>query len=212
MTSWESSNRFGANGPGDKTRTGTTRRPEVRLDPSTLFGTIPRFLLEQFLDGDPLDLILRCQIRRDEAAYLISPTRLHLKSAARCAHSGFKYSGKPPIETWLAGCIEQSIRDILEEDESGDRRGVPIEEAFHYEMLSEVIGFTPEASRAAHVAFNALPEEPRAAYFALSIHGLSIDEYSAKGGGPPDLIRSNAAEAVGTLMRYLPSPPSGDHN
>ena len=212
MTSWESSNRFGADGPSDPSRTGTTRKPEVHLDPRTFFGTIPRFLLEQFIDGDPLDLVLRCQLRRDETAYLISPTRLRLKSAARCAHSGFRYDGKPPIEKWLAGCIEQSIRDILEEDESGDRKGALVEDATHYELLSEEIGFTPEASRAAHVAFNALPDEPRAAYFALSIHGRSIDEFAAMGGGPPELIRSNVSKAVSTLIQFLPTPPAGEHN
>jgi hypothetical protein len=162
------------------------------------------------LDGDPLDLELRCERRRDELAYLMSRDRLLVKSAARCAHAGFSYRGEPPLKQWITDCIDLAVRDILTEDESAVRKNLPVERPTFYEMLSEAVGFTPTVSRAAHVAFNELDTGPRAAYFALSVQGRTLEEYTAAGGGSPETIRRDLSKALETLIGFLPSSREGD--
>ena len=203
MTSWKGSDRIGGHGASDPLHADSLREPELRIEGSSFFEDLPRQLLARILDGDPLDLELRCELRRDETCFLISVKRLYRKSAARIAHGGCRYTGKPPIEEWIGKCIDQSIRDILDEDESGDRRKLPIKVKAHYELLSEELGFTPELSRAAHVCFNLLEENCRAAYFALCVHGLSLEEYAAKVGETPKQIQKAVSEAAGVVLEFL---------
>ena len=208
----EGTNRLGGGGGDAFERAGTRREPRLQIDPRTFNGTIPRLLLSKLLDGDPLDLELRCDMRRDERCLLISRDRLFYKSVARCAHAGFSYDGTPPAEEWLAARIDQSMRDILEEDESQALKNLPIEVEADYEMLTVALGFSPEVSRAAHVAFNALDDESRGAYFALSVHGRTVEEYAAMGGGPPEIIQANLERAVEALVRCLPPDREGGAN
>ena len=212
MTGWKGSDRFGGRGPLDPTEASSLRKPELHISGLEFFQDMPRQLLARILDGDPLDLELRSEQRRDETCFLISPKRLYRKSAARVAHGGFRYEGTPPIEEWLGKCIDQSIRDILDEDESGDRKKLPIKVKEHYGALSEAIGFTPEISRAAHVSFNLLEQEQRAAYFALCVRGLTIEQYSERGGGTPEVIAKNIAIAANTIIQFLPDYPAPGMN
>ena len=203
MTSRENLSGKGGNDERGPRRSEVLREPRVRLDVRTFFGTVPTELMRQFLDGDPLDVEMRCELRSDELCYFIHPYRLYLKSVARCAYTGFRYHGEPPVGEWIAKCIDDAIEDILDEDERGASQGSPPLEDFHYELLADVAGLTQRAAREAYVAFNSLPDEARAAYFALSVHGRTIEEYAAMGGGPPDMIRSNVLMAVMTLFRFF---------
>jgi hypothetical protein len=201
-------------GPGegdgrDPRGSGTERKPRVRLDPRSFHGTPPRELLRRFLDDDPLDIELRCELRQSETCYLISPERLFFKAVARCAFAGFAYRGEPPVDEWIARRIDESIEDILEEDEEGAVQNLPIEEGFHYDALSEAVGFRPKVARRAHVAFNALPRVARAAWFAVVVHGRTAEEYAATERSTPDLVKSSVVQAVMTLLQFSRDAETG---
>jgi hypothetical protein len=155
------------------------------------------------LDGDPLDLELRCQQRKGQLAYLISRRRLFLRTVARCAHDGFGYDADSmPIESWITDRIDQSIREILDEDEFGLHHGAAIESPDHYALVIEHLGVEPETARAAHVAFNEQPEAVRETFFALAVRGSSVAEYSANGGGSAREIERYMKSAIDLLVRF----------
>jgi len=182
---------------------GTDSKPRIRLDPRTMTGTLPSLLIRELIDDDPLDLELRCRLRLESDGLLIARPRLFLRAAARCAHKGFSYdAGSDPIEPWINARIEDSIRDLLDEDLSFHRKNLPIEQPEHYSLLMEHLELTAEVARAAHVAFNRLPQEVRSAYFRIGIQGVHPESYSSNGGGSMDEIHAHILQAVNTLVQF----------
>ena len=166
-------------------------------------GTQPSILIGWLLDEDPLDLELRCRLRQEEAGLLISRPRMYLRAAARCAHKGFSYDAdSSPIEPWIAERIEDSIRDLLDEDQSFHRKNLPIDQPDHYGLLMEHLGLSAETARAAHVAFNGLPQAVRSVYFRIGIQGVHPEVYATNGGGSIEGIHSDILLAVNTLLQF----------
>ena len=178
-------------------------------------GKRPREILERLFDGDPLELGARCRSRLEESAYLLDLPRLHLRVLARIAHRGSHYRGDPPLAEWLSQRIEDSIHELLEEDRDAERQGllpqVPMDP--RYKFVSELLGMEPLLARRACVAFNVLPLEVRCAWFAIAVHGTSVNRYVAEGHGPPEKVKAQvklALTQMASATRPRPSEGGGD--
>jgi hypothetical protein len=124
----------------------------------------------RLLDGDPLGLKERSVERRDELAYLIASDRAYLRSAARVAFGACVYGVEPPVDAWIAKCIDQGFAGLLRDEQSEHRAGVPVpedEERYYYAIM-DLLDVSLEQARGVCISFNALPFEPRAAYFRFS--------------------------------------------
>lgn len=192
-----------------KERSGDPRAPELsvprrtrgeRLDPRSFFGKPPSQLLELMLDGDPLGLGRLAMDRCDELALMVSSGRLHARAVARAAYAGSRYRGQPPLEEWTAALVERALSEILEEDRHGARRGLPIVDEEDYRILTRRIELSPEAARAACVAFNDLPGPVRRSYFALSDGVRTVAEIAEAEGVSDAQVRGWVAEALRTLL------------
>lgn len=187
-----------------------TRVPGLRLDPTTLRGSDPDDVLVRLVEDDPLDLDIRCRRRRSELAFLISHARLVMRTAARVAYSGHDYEGVPPVEDWLVRCIDTSVREILDEDESGVLRESAVEYPEDYEALVHCFDFTPVQARAACVSFNGLEPTTREAFCALAIEGTALEQYAGLQGDSPAAIVPKLQLAVAALLGDREVPPDGD--
>lgn len=170
------------------------------MDPRSLTGTSPRELLTVLSDGDPLDLALRCLLRRDERGVLVAPRRLLVRTIARCAFKGTHYRPDVPIEAWIRERIDESLDELVEEDEWGDRKGLPVEDPAHYELLTEVLGCDPVLARAVHARFHRLPGPVRRAYFAVAVRGESPQEYAERARRTVEAVHSDVSRAVSLIL------------
>ncbi len=178
----------------------TSRRPRVRIDISTFYRAKPRDLLTRFLEGDPLDMELRCFRRRSQLAYLISSVRLVWRAAARAAYAGYSYRGDPPVDTWLEGRIDHSIRELLEEDEVGARKEQEVERPEDYEFVARALDVSPADARSACVAFNALDPDVRTTFFAVSVARTPIEDHAGHQGRDLVEVKTELGTALATLL------------
>jgi hypothetical protein len=184
---------------------GSTAFPgsEILHQPST------REVLRKILEGDPLGIAERSSLRLKERAILLDTARLTLRAMARAAYRARSYQGDPPLADWLTQRIEESMRDLIEEDRESERAGVPVgnDPEARFAFLSETIGVTPTIARRVCVVFNDLPDERRHAFWSMVIEGKSLNRYVAEGHGPPDQAKEHLKQAF--LALSLLEGPQG---
>jgi hypothetical protein len=165
----------------------------------------PKRVLSRLVDGDPLEIQARCKEHVYDQAWLLSVSRVHLRSVARIAHAAMRYRGEPALDAWLKERVEQSTLELLEEDLEEERVGIPPAEPWdpRYAFVSEALGIEPTLARRACVEFNLLPHEVRCAYFAVVVEGKTIHRHVAEGHGPPDQARSHLKLALRTLGKAI---------
>jgi hypothetical protein len=176
---------------------------EILHQPST------RDVLRKILEGDPLGIAERSSLRLKERAILLDTARLTLRAMARTAHRARAYQGDPALSDWLAQRIDESIRDLIEEDREGERAGAPIgdDPEDRFAFLTETIGVTPAMARRVCVVFNDLPDERRHAFWSMVIEGKSLNRYVAEGHGPPDQAKEHLKQAFLALSLLQGPPP-----
>lgn len=184
------------------------RAPSVRIDVATFFGARPRDLLARLLEDDPLDLELRCHQRRDQLAYVVARPRLHARSVARAAYAGSRYRGSPAPDPWLERIIDNSLRELLEEDESGQRRSLPVEHPEDFEPLASVLGVDPAGARGVCVAFNQLVPDARRAFFAVGIGNRRLEAFARCESRPLEAVEADFHTAVRTITGVAGTGPA----
>ena len=175
------------------------RAAQVLLQSEKPTGSV----MQDLLDGDPLELRARgCRLVRAQWR-VIDPDRLLPCSAARVAFQSRGYIGKTPFEQWLDLCIGEAVRDVLNTDEQEERDLVPMDgESFgHYAIMSELLGLPPEHARVAMLTFNRFPEPTRRVCFEVVVKGASLDALVERGLGSPDALSKRLKEALDRLSR-----------
>jgi hypothetical protein len=160
-----------------------------------------RVVLSRLIDGDPLEVEARCRERIIEQALMLALHRVHLRAVARIAHRAPRYRGTPGLDEWMKECIDEALRDLVNEDREEELSGLPPSEPWdpRYAFMSEAIGVEPSLARRACVEFNVLPHEVRRTYFAIGIEGRTIHRYVAEGHGPPSKIQEHLIRALRAL-------------
>jgi hypothetical protein len=176
---------------------------EILHQPST------REVLRKILEGDPLGIAERSSLRVKERALLLDISRLTLRAMARAAYRARAYQGDPALGDWLTERIEESIRDLIEEDREDERAGIPVgtDPEARFAFLTETIGVTPPIARRVCVVFNDLPDDRRHAFWSMVIEGKSLNRYVAEGHGPPEQAKEHLKQAF--LALSLLEGPQG---
>ncbi len=129
----------------------------------------PREILARLVEGDPLDLRARCELRVRSQAVLIDVHRLHLRTAAHVARHGREYKGSPPLEIWLAEKIRHATRELLQEEAeraaSGEIPEAPEDDRLL--LIADTLGIDTGVIGRGCVAFNRARYEVRAAFYGL---------------------------------------------
>ncbi len=182
--------------------------PRVRIDISTFFRSAPSDLLPRLYDDDPLDLRLRCFARRNQLAYLISKPRLFNRALSRTAYAGYSYRGTPPVDAWLEARIDHSIRELLEEDDAGERRNLAVERPAHYAVVGDLFGMEPNEARSSCVAFNALAPDVRRSFFAIAVLGATAQDFARREGRVAESVERDVERALAALIHSLSAKTS----
>jgi len=134
-----------------------------------LAGRSPREVLARLVDGDPLDLRPRCELRVRSQAVLLDIHRLHLRTAAHVARHGPNYNGTPPIDVWIAERIRKAAQELLQEDAELAASGAIPEppEDERLLLVANTLGMDPALMGRACAAFNRAPYDARAAFQGL---------------------------------------------
>jgi DNA-directed RNA polymerase specialized sigma24 family protein len=167
-----------------------------------LAGASPREVLARLLNGDPLDVRRAVARRLRERAYLFDADRVHLGAVARCARFALRYRGQPELDAWLADIVDQTLLDLLREEQIGERSNAPTPEDDRsvYADLARPLGLEPTAMRAACAAFNREGEPERRAFYALVIEGRSLDELARENREPATDIARRARRALEAVL------------
>lgn len=176
-----------------------------------LRGRSPREILARLVDGDPLEIEARCRERIETLAFLVDPSRTHVRAVARVARAAVRWTGETPLAELLQERIDFSIRELVAEDREEERGGVPPSEPWdpRYTFVSEILGIEPALGRRACIAFNSLPERVRCTYYAIAVLGMSVNRRTAQGYGPPERVKAEVEMAVQTISSAIGRPPGG---
>jgi hypothetical protein len=159
--------------------------------------------LLRLAEGDPLEIGARCDEHLREQALLLEPARLHLRAMARTAYAAFGYSGVPKLDEWLASCIRNSARELLDEDLEEQRAGIPAQDgpAAREGFLHGLLGMEPTLARAASVEFNRLPAEVRRIGWDVLVERRTLDECVGNGSGSRAAVQASLRQVLQALGR-----------
>jgi len=200
-------------GNPDPQSEGRRQRPDAagaRI-PEILRGASPSEVLRKIFDGDPLELLPRCEENLREQAILLDPSRLHLRAIARVAHAARRYDGAGGLDVWLRGQIERCVHELTEEDREFERQGLPAagNSQARYAFVADVLGVETALARRACVAFNALPLQVRSVWFAMVVDGKSLHQCVAEGAGSTEQVLSRLRTAFVAIEESTREGESG---
>lgn len=175
-------------------------------------GGSAREILSRIVQGDPLSLRDQVARRMRDAAYLLDADRVHLRSLARCARAAVRYRGRPELCEWLAAIVDESMDELVREDQEAARSSTPDVGAHPgaFCALARPLGLEPEAMRSACVLFNRLPMPERRAFFDLVIEGRSLDSVAHDSGEGATEIARRARRALDVLLSVQTKKPNAE--
>jgi DNA-directed RNA polymerase specialized sigma24 family protein len=168
-------------------------------------GASPREILAKLCDGDPLEIGSRVSEHLRESAVLVDVRRAVSRAAARIAHAGMRYRGRPELGVFLKQTIEQGVEELIEDEGEEERARLPIDDApgAHHLFLWKLLGIEPALARRASIAFNRQPVEVRRAFLDVAGWGTSIREHASRTGATDERVRellSAALRAMGAAI------------
>ena len=128
-------------------------------------------VLARIVPGDPLGLRVAVAGRMRERALLLDVDRATVRALALVAARGVRYRGRPRLDLWLAGRIEEVIDGLLAEESDGQQ-----ETAAEVRALSARLGLSPAVVIRGRARFHALDFDVRDAFVRLVLEAHSIDE------------------------------------
>jgi len=183
---------------------GDARVPERRYWPNFLRGE-PQEIHARMLENDPLRLRERCAVRLRERWLLIEPDRAFLRAAARVALSVALEDPPADLELWALERIDQALEQILEADRQAELAGDPLdEEQRMFPLLTDGLLVDRERVRAVGLAFHALDELARRAFFELMIEGREVQEVLDSGPWDANQLHDRLTSALRVLGFVLP--------
>jgi hypothetical protein len=161
----------------------------------------PREVLARLIDGDPLDLVERCQQRLERQALLLELKRLHLRSAARVARRAAEYNGTPELDVWLGEVIRRSLKELIAEDvaalASNALTGPTSDERIL--AIAQFLGIEPALALRGCTTFNQAPYETRCAFHAIVMGGVSVADWCRENQMPETKAKSHIRRALRLL-------------
>ncbi|MEQ1892027.1 MAG: hypothetical protein ABL998_05750 [Planctomycetota bacterium] len=153
---------------------GDAQTPERRYWPNFLRGE-PREIHARLLENDPLRLRERCAVRLRARWILIEPDRAFARSAACAALCAAQDQPPPDLEKWAIACIDKAFEQILASDRAAELAGdPPDEEQRTFPLLTDCLMVAPERVRSVALAFQALEDPVRRAFFELLVEGREV--------------------------------------
>lgn len=168
-----------------------------------LRGASSREILQGLWREDPLGIGDLCLVRLVRRALLLDATRTTTYAMARVAADAWRFDGGS-VDEYLAGCVEQAIEELLDDDRNLDADGVPVDADSepHYRFLADALELPPMLGRKACVIFNSMPIEQRRLMWAILVEGRTFAEHAAATGSTPEKVKQyfkEAAMLIGTL-------------
>lgn len=162
----------------------------------------PREVLARISDGDPLGLRARIAEALRVRCLLLDADRVHLRALALCAREAPRYRGRPALDAWLGDQVERALEERLAEEarllgEPAPARSDPAGAFAHFAIP---LGLAPEEVRRGCARFNRLPQESRAAFFALVLERGSLDELARGGDAGATELARRARRALLALL------------
>jgi len=144
-----------------------------------LAGKSPREILARLVEGDPLGLRARCELRVRSQAVLLEVHGLHLRSAAHVARHAPGYAGAPSIDVWLGEKVRRAAQELLQEAAELVAAGAIPEPPEDERLLAiaDAFGIAPESLGRGCVAFNRAPYEARAAFHGIVLEGHALETW-----------------------------------
>jgi hypothetical protein len=173
--------------------------------PSFLRGNAAEVLAHLTQGGDPLRLVERSAMRLRQRWILLDPDRVYYRALGVCADAAPCEEPTKDLEAWAIAKIDLAIEQLVREDREAEAAnpGVPPEGAgtgeLYFPLLTDCFMIDDELSRAASVAFNALPPEPRRALFELLVEGRKVTECVEGGPWNHDALKAAVRTAISTL-------------
>ncbi len=163
----------------------------------------------RLLAGDPLSLRSRACVRLRNQHRILAPQRLIRQTAARVEFRGCSWTGKPPLDVWIARCVNEAILDCLEADDEDERDRVAITElnAPSYAVMRELLGHETPLTRLAMLTFNRLPPAVRQVCFRTIVCGDSLDRCVRDGLGDLESLKRRSARGLRALSDLVPGRP-----
>jgi len=154
--------------------------------PSFLVGESVAEVHARLLDCDPLRLREATARRLRERWLLLDPDRLFHRALAVCAIGAVHGERPDGSSVWIRQHVDLAIEQLLRADREAELSHPELldEEATSFPLLTECLMLEPELVRAASVAFNALEDTPRRAFFELLVEGKDLGPCIE--GGPWD--------------------------
>jgi hypothetical protein len=168
-------------------------------------------LMEDLLDGDPLELRVRGVHRLAAQSRVLHPHFLWRQSAARVA---FRVrAGGPPragrAAAFLERCIGEAIADLLAAYTDQELAGDPLDphDAIEFGMMGELLGLPMEHWRIATLTQNRLEPGVRRVAFEVLVNGARLEALSQKGLGNPVKLREQLRRALEAFAAVVPGQP-----
>ncbi len=181
-------------------RTGSS---EVGALLSLLTTGTPREVLARIVPGDPLDLRRRVALRLRSQALLLDCEQVLLGAFARTAYRSGTWRGRPELEPWLAGIVDETIEDALTELEAEPGPGDL------FAIFATPLGLEPRELREGCARFNRLPTEDREAFLHLVLEDGPQESFCRERGlRVAELVRRarRALEVLGSPSLAPPQP------
>lgn len=169
-----------------------------------LAGSSPREILARIVPEDPLGVrgLVAARLRRQ--AFLLDADRVHLRALALCARWAPRYHGQPDIHTWLERLVDQSIIELVREEQEELARVEEPADAGAFHALAAPLGLDPRAVQLGCRAFNRLVPEERSAFFELVLCGRTLDEVARESGRPAVELARCARRALEVFVATAP--------
>ena len=151
--------------------------------------------------GDPLKLGASAARRLRERRLLLDPDRVLHRALAVAARGALIDTPVLDLDAWALQKLDAAIDQLVCADREAQLSQPEIleDEEKEFALLTESLMIEPELVRACSVAFNALPELPRRAFFELMIEGREVEEVVEAGPWDEDGLYEAIHAALGAL-------------
>lgn len=190
------------NSPSDRDPHEEARRIEFLRDgrPSEILGRL--------VESDPLALRPRSRTRLAALGHVLPEERLALRAMARVAFEARRRPRDVGLDVWLDGCVDVSIRELIDEQLAEERALEPIEasrDADFYRALGGALSIEPGLARLACVRLNGLTRDRRQVFHALAIERATLEQCVARGLGSESRVLELFHQAVLQITRAFES-------
>lgn len=206
-------------------------RARVARDAAALLVGSPGQVLARIVPGDPLavrDAV--ASVLREECVFL-DADRVHLRALARIARSALRFTAartstaargvaagrgvaaargvgrpEPQLEAWIRTEVAASVAELLREAVEMPRA----DPGSAFAQFARPLGLDPEAVRRGCAAFNRLPRADRAAFHALVVRDVGIENLARETGETPSELGRRARRGLDAVLHAnhpeLPPP------